>query len=286
MSQMIFYIANPFVREGSRLRTFAIFLGIIVGLWGSALLAQTTTANAAGQGNPGRQTFEAICAGCHGLDAKGGERGPDIATRQQIVQLSDDKLMEILRGGRPTAGMPPFEYLGNEKLKELLDYLRTLQGKGNTASLTGNPANGKTLFFGSARCSECHMVQGVGGFLGRDLSNYGATLSAAEIRANILKPGDSKFNKTASIAMSDGQKFSGVIRNEDNFSIQLQSFDGAFHFLNRSALARLEFLPDPIMPSDYASRLKPTEVDDLVSYLVTAAKTGQAKKEWRGEEEN
>jgi cytochrome c oxidase cbb3-type subunit III len=283
---MTFHIVKHFVRERSWLRTFAIFWGIMAGLCGNALVAQTMGANAAGQANAGRQTFEAICAGCHGLDAKGGERGPDIATRQQIVQLSDDKLMEILRGGRPAAGMPPFEYLGNAKLKEVLDYLRTLQGKGNTVSLTGNPANGKTLFFGSARCSECHVVQGEGGFLGRDLSNYGATLSAEEIRANIVKPSDSKFNKTVSIAMSDGQKFSGVIHNEDNFSIQLQSLDGGFHFLNRSAVAHLEFLPDPIMPANYSSRLKPSELDDLVSYLVTVAKTGQTKKEWRGEDEN
>lgn len=283
---MTFDMANHFVRERSRRQAFATLLGIIGGLWGSALLAQTTAANAARPGNPGRQTFEAICAGCHGLDAKGGERGPDIATRQQIVQLSDDKLMEILRGGRPAAGMPPFEYLGSAKLKDVLDYLRTLQGKGNAASPTGNPANGKTLFFGSARCSECHMLQGAGGFLGRDLSSYGATLSAAEIRSNILKPGDSKLNKTASIAMSDGRKFSGVIRNEDNFSIQLQSLDGGFHFLNRSAVAHFEFLPDPIMPADYNSRLKPSELDDLVSYLVTVAKTGQAKKQWQGEDEN
>jgi putative heme-binding domain-containing protein len=283
---MTFYIANHVVRERPWLRTLAIFWGIIAGLCGNAVFAQTMAANAASQPNAGRQTFEAICAGCHGLDAKGGERGPDIATRQQIVQLSDEKLMEILRGGRPAAGMPPFEYLGSAKLKDVLDYLRTLQGKGSTASVTGNPANGKTLFFGGARCSECHMVQGAGGFLGRDLSNYGATLSAAEIRANIVKPGDSKVNKTASIAMFDGQKFSGVIRNEDNFSIQLQSFDGAFHFLNRSAVAHLEFLPDPIMPADYSSRLKASELDDLVSYLITVAKTGQTKKEWQGEDEN
>jgi cytochrome c oxidase cbb3-type subunit III len=283
---MTFSIANHVERERSWLRTFAFFLAIIAGLWGNVVYSQTMAANATSQGNAGRQTFEAICAGCHGLDAKGGERGPDIATRQQIVQLSDEKLMEILRGGRPAAGMPPFEYLGSAKLKEVLDYLRTLQGKGSAASVTGNPVNGKSLFFGTARCSECHMVQGAGGFLGRDLSNYGATLSAEEILANIVKPSDSKFNKTASIAMSDGQKFSGIIRNEDNFSIQLQSLDGGFHFLNRSAVAHLEYLPDPVMPTDYKSRLKPSELDDLVSYLITAAKKGQAKKEWQGEDEN
>ena len=61
----------------------------------------------------GRQLFESVCAGCHGLDGRGGERGPDISTRQQVVQLSDADLLEILHGGRPAAGMPPFDSLGN-----------------------------------------------------------------------------------------------------------------------------------------------------------------------------
>jgi cytochrome c oxidase cbb3-type subunit III len=282
---MTFNTIQHFLRKCSRPKVFAVFFGIIGALWGLAVHAQAAP-NSASQGNAGRETFEAICAGCHGLDGKGGERGPDIATRQQIVQLSDDKLMEVLRSGRPSAGMPPFGYFGSSKLKELLDYLRSLQGKGKAVSVTGNPAKGKTLFFGSARCSQCHMVQGVGGFLGRDLSSYGTTLSAEEIRGTILKPGNNKSNKTASITMADGQKFAGVIRNEDNFSIQLQSTDGAFHFLNRSAVVHVDFLPDPIMPSDYASTLKPAELDDLVSYLIVVAKTGQAKKEGQGEDDN
>jgi cytochrome c oxidase cbb3-type subunit III len=221
--------------------------------------------------------FESVCAGCHGLDGRGGERGPDISTRQQIVQLSDGEILEILRGGRPAAGMPPFESFGSAKLKEVLDYLRTLQGKGTNVVLPGDPHNGKVLFFGKARCSECHMVHGAGGFIGRDLSSYGATVSPAEIRAKILKSGNTsnKANKSAVISMLDAQKFTGVIRNEDNFSIQLQSFDGTFHFLSRADVRKVDFLPTPIMPTDYATTLKPAELDDLISYLVTAAKTGK-----------
>jgi cytochrome c oxidase cbb3-type subunit III len=232
----------------------------------------------------GRQLFESACAGCHGLDGRGGERGPDIATRQQVVQLTDAEIMEILKGGRPAAGMPPFGSLGGVKLKALLSYLRSLQGKGSAAPVAGDPHNGKALYFGTARCSECHMMQGTGGFLGRDLSTYGATLSPAEIRSNIVRsgPNPSKANKTAVVTMRDSRKFSGVIRNEDNFSIQLQSFDGAFHFLNRSEVAQSEFLPEPIMPANYATTLKPSELDDIVSYLVNVARAGKSKNQADG----
>jgi cytochrome c oxidase cbb3-type subunit III len=241
--------------------------------------ASKTSQNAHPANGEARQVFESICAGCHGLDGRGGERGPDIATRPQVVQLSDAEILEILRTGRPAAGMPPFEAFGNAKLRGLLEYLRTLQGKGTAAALPGDARNGKALFFGKARCSECHMVRGAGGFIGRDLSVYGAALSPADVRSNIVRPATSpsRANKTAVVTMRDSHKFSGVIRNEDNFSIQLQSFDGVFHFLQRADVAQTEFLPEPLMPADYATTLKPAELDDLVNYLISVAKTGQAR---------
>ncbi len=242
--------------------------------------------NPQGSTSAGRQLFESVCAGCHGLDGRGGERGPDISTRQQIVQMSDADILEILRSGRPAAGMPPFGSFGETKLKQLLAYLRTLQGKGTVVALPGDPRNGKTLFFSKARCSECHMMQGTGGFLGRDLSVYGASLSPAEVRSNILRPSEAsnKANKTAVVDMRDSTKFSGVIRNEDNFSIQLQSPDGAFHFLNRSDVAQVTFLPEPIMPSDYDKTLTSSEFNDLVSYLLTATKKDRPKNQPEDEE--
>jgi cytochrome c oxidase cbb3-type subunit III len=254
-------------------------VGALLCLWaGSFLLhasAQAPT-NARPETNAGRQLFESVCAGCHGLDARGGERGPNIATRPQIAQLSDAALLDILRGGRPAAGMPPFDTLGATNLKELVAYLRVLQGQGAVAALPGDPRNGKTLFFGKARCSECHTMQGSGGFLGRDLSAYGVTPSPSEIRSGILHPDPAnKANQTAVISMRDSQNFTGVIRNEDNFSIQLQSPDGTFHFLARSAIAKIAFLPQPIMPTDYATTLKTAELDDLVSFIISASKAGK-----------
>ena len=260
----------------------AVVLGVLGFSFGQTTIAQTATASKPAQqsNNDGKLIFESICAGCHGLDGRGGERGPDIATRQQAVQLSDGKILEILREGRPAAGMPPFASLGGMKLKALLGYLRSLQGKGTKVALRGDPRGGKALFFSSARCSECHMVEGSGGFLGRDLSTYGATLSPAEIRENIVRlpDGANKANRTAVITMRNSNKYTGVIRNEDNFSIQLQSFDGTFHFLRRADVAQLELLPEPIMPTDYGRLLKPSELDDLVSYLVTVARATAKKR--------
>jgi cytochrome c oxidase cbb3-type subunit 3 len=223
----------------------------------------------------GRTLFDSTCAACHGLDGRGGERGPDIATRQQVVQLSDAETLVVLRNGKIAAGMPAFGSLGSVQLKQLLGYLRTLQGKGQdrTAALPGDAARGKALFFGKAGCSECHMVHGEGGFLGSELTSYGAAHSPGEIRNNIVGPVNSAnhANRMFTVTLRDLQRITGVIRNEDNFSIQLQSPDGTFHFVSKADLADLKMLPDPIMPTDYRKTLTAAELDDLVSYLVKEA---------------
>jgi cytochrome c oxidase cbb3-type subunit III len=249
---------------------------------------QSKAANAAPQTtSDGRQVFASRCSACHGLDGRGGERGPDIATRPQIVQLSDRQLDEILREGRPSAGMPPFVSLGSANLKTLLSYVRFLQGKDSATVLAGSAPNGKQLFFGKAKCADCHMVHGEGGFLGRDLSAYGATLSAREIRRYIIAPGESTTGgkHMATVKLHDSQQITGIIRNEDNFSLQLQLLDGTFRFLSKSEIAATQSSPEPIMPTNYGTLLTVSELDDLVKYLRTVAIPEAApKREWGDDE--
>ncbi|MGH9565867.1 MAG: c-type cytochrome [Candidatus Angelobacter sp.] len=219
----------------------------------------------------GRRTFETICASCHGLNGKGGERGPDIATRLEIVKLSDGQLLKILHDGKPQGGMPGFGGLGSVKLTEVLGYLRSLQGRRSTPAVVLNVGNGKEFFTGKGGCSGCHMVHGSGGFIGPDLSDYGATHSADDIR-NAILDADKRhgFRKAlAKATTKDGQQLSGLVRNEDNFSVQLQSLDGTFHLLQKSNLTELTFEPTPLMPSDYNSRLTQSELKQLVAYLLS-----------------
>lgn len=233
-------------------------------LCAAVLLTAVTRA----QDNPrlGESLFDSSCAGCHGLDGRGGEHAPDIATNPRVQQLADNDLLRIIRNGIPSAGMPAFRSaFTGQQLSAVLNYLRSLQGHKHVASVQGDAAKGRALFFGSARCSQCHMVNGQGGFLGADLSGYGKTHAAAEIRAAILNPGNSA--RTTVVTTRNGAKFTGVLRNEDNFSLQLQTPDGAFHFFDKSSLTRIERNAAPLMPGDYGQRLSKNELDDLVTYL-------------------
>ena len=82
-----------------------------------------------------------------------------------------------------------------------------------------------------------------------------------------------------------GEKVVGRIRNEDNFSLQLQTLDGTFDFITKSDLESLEYNSQPLMPSDYGSTLTPDELNDVISYLMKVANvsgSGTPKKadEW------
>src|SRR5258706_3299 len=136
----------------------------------------------------GRQVFENRCAGCHGIDGRGGERAPDIATSAKTQRRSDSELAQIINNGIPSAGMPSFSTLDASTSRALVKYLRFLQGRSGSTALPGNAQNGKAIFFGLARCSECHLAAGAGGFIASDLSSYGRSRPVEEIREAIIKP--------------------------------------------------------------------------------------------------
>jgi cytochrome c oxidase cbb3-type subunit 3 len=226
----------------------------------------------------GEHIFSSNCAACHGSDGRGGERAPDIATRQSVISRTDADLEAVVNKGLPGVGMPPFGYLGDQKVSDVVAYLRVLQGKVAMEKTTGDPHAGRELFYGKAECSKCHMVNGEGGFIATDLSTYGAGVSPANLRHLIVEP-DQNLQPTSmlvEVRTMNGQRISGLLRGEDNFNISLQSEDGRFHMYSKAKLAGIRYTSHSIMPTDYESKLSSKELEDLVSFLITTASTSQS----------
>ncbi len=74
--------------------------------------------------NEGKQLFDAQCATCHGVDGRGGERGPDIATARRASRPVEETA-RIITEGIPAGGMPPSN-LGVEQVTLVARYLRAL----------------------------------------------------------------------------------------------------------------------------------------------------------------
>ena len=189
--------------------------------------------------------------------------------------MSDADISRVVRDGVAVKGMPAFAgSLDPTEIREVAAYLRSLvQRGGQSVRLPGDPVAGKKLFFGKAACGQCHMVNGVGGFLGADLSAYASSHSVEEIRDAITNPNKNpeRREKTATVVTRSGERLTGIARNEDNFSLQLQTSDGAFHLLMKSDLEYIDYPAQSLMPADYAQRLGAHEISDLISFLMRTA---------------
>ena len=174
--------------------------------------------------------------------------------------------------------MPAFSELNQQQVHNIIGYLRSLQGSAGARDLPGDAARGKTIFFGSAGCSNCHTLAGNGGFLGPDLSSYGTNSSATVIREAITRRDrvEPAGYRSAVLTTLQGERLEGVIRNEDNFSIQFLTKDGTFHFFQRADLQKVETPGHSLMPSDYGDRLSATGLNDLVSYVIKSASSASA----------
>ncbi len=239
------------------------------GVTGIVVAQHSTNANPA-SASQGTVLFSSNCATCHGADGRGGEHAPDIATASDVQRLADQNLIGIIKNGIAGTGMPGFDWLGQDKVLAIAVYLRTLQGKTTSVALPGDPVRGEALFFGKAQCSECHMAHGKGGFIAADLSYIGADVGVHRIREVILDPGTAlpAQKRAVTVVTNSGQKFTGALRIDDNFSISMQTIDGGFHYFPKSQLTHVDIGSRSLMPGDYRSRLSDAEINDLASYLI------------------
>ena len=80
-------------------------------------------ANRPGAEAGGRKIFHERCATCHGEDARGTTKGPDLA--QPAVQAqTDGALFWKISGGNSRQGMPTFSFLPEAQRWQLVLHLR------------------------------------------------------------------------------------------------------------------------------------------------------------------
>lgn len=270
--------------EGLLLLVFvpsAIFLALCIASAAgmrAAPLAQTRAPSTPSLAT-GRQIFTTTCAACHGLDGRGGEHAPNIATRADVRRLSDQQLFRIVHDGAASGAMPAFgSTFSAAQIRSVVQYLRALQGAQSAAKLPGDPHAGKALFFGKAGCSGCHMVEGQGDFIANELTDYASSKSVQEIRAAIITPAPDprRRDRLATVTTKSGETLQGLVRNEDNFSLQLQALDGSYHLLDKSEIRSVTYDAQSLMPADYSTKLSPAELDAIVSYLMSSASTASA----------
>jgi cytochrome c oxidase cbb3-type subunit III len=236
-------------------------------------------------GNPraiheGASLFHANCSPCHGLNAKGGGRGPDLTAGRWVHGSTDADFFRTVTRGVPGTEMPANAFDDSE-IWTILAYVRSL-APAKSEAVSGDPVKGKKIFWETAGCSTCHMVQGSGGVLGPDLSRVGKARSvnylidsirepSKELSSGMLDPnnhyGLPLVYDTVTVVTADGQEIVGVARNEDTFSLQLIDINQHLQFFLKKNLREVTHERKSLMPAYSADTLKPAELQDLVAYL-------------------
>jgi len=212
----------------------------------------------------GRERYAAACGGCHGSTGKGG-RGPRLSGVTRLKNMPDKKMFETIQLGVQGTPMPPFS-LPDAQIWQLVSFIRNLNATAIDQEVTGDGAAGEALFFGSAQCSGCHMIRGRGGLLGPDLSNLASSRTVEAIQESLKAPSAFIEPGYAGVAAvtSYGQRASGILKNESNYSIQIQDSQGSFHSFLKSELKELIRRKKSLMP---APSLSEPELQDLLAFL-------------------
>lgn len=216
----------------------------------------------------GRQLYNQSCTVCHGLEGTIGDRGPALAAKRRYLRTGDDDLFGAIKNGIPGTLMPPAG-MADEDVWKVVAYIRSLRATASDEFVAGDVDHGEEVFRSKADCGNCHMIDGHGGLLGPDLTNIGAERSTRELRAALTtpRPAIPRGYQPVRLTLKSGENIDGIVKNEDNFSLQVMDKNYRIHLLERMEVNRIEYPKKSLMPSHYGSTLSAGDMQDLLAYL-------------------
>jgi putative heme-binding domain-containing protein len=260
----------------SRLRSVSHFFGafaVLIGPSAATAHSQQVRPQAAeSELAAGKRAFDANCARCHGIGGT-GNTGPSLA-QPSLPRARDDSLLRILiRSGIGGTEMPGSSWLSESDIRGISAYVRSL-GLLAASSVVGNEAHGRAVYEDQG-CESCHIVNGVGGVYGPELSSIGSRRSPAYLRRALLDP-SADFPRERNYQLfalvnavpREGPAVLGTRVNEDTYTIQLRDADGGMHSFRKAELKSLDrrFSSSPM--TSVRGKLSDAAVNDLVAYLA------------------
>ncbi len=219
----------------------------------------------------GEPLYQQNCAACHGQNARGGE-GPNL-TRSAIV-LHDEKgeeIGQVVKNGRPQAGMPAFPGLKPEEIYQIAEYIHqqveNAANRGLYRSLyanqrsqtSGDPKKGEEFF--AAHCASCHSPTG-------DLAHIASKYpQAATMQPLFLWPAR-KGAGEVTVRTASGETIKGTVIRLDDFDVAIRDVSGEYHHWPRD---RVTVEADDSLSGHRALLPKYTDSDihNITAYLLT-----------------
>ncbi len=228
-----------------------------------AALGAAQEADSGAQIASARDQFQRTCALCHGSNAEGTDRGPALAGNRRLRSISVSEIADVIKSGQ--GGMPSFP-LPSAELHAMAVFIKSLNATAFEMPPTGDVTAGESLFFGVGNCSQCHMAMGRGGTNGPDLSEIGRQLTVGELGQWLANPGARNVPgySVVNVQLRDGTSLRGFARGRGTHNLQLQTFDGRFHFLSEGEYTAITDEKSSFMPPFAGT---PEERRDLIAFL-------------------
>jgi cytochrome c oxidase cbb3-type subunit III len=233
----------------------------------------------------GEKLYNETCTACHGKDGTGGELGPPVAAQnRRYLRRTDDEIFDAIKNGITGTQMPPYTgQFTDDQIWRVTAYIRGLRGTAIDTPVAGDVAGGEAIFWGKGGCGSCHMVKAKGSILGPDLSNLAGTRKVQNIVDALTKQNhkiaaDGGTHDTTLLPMTtyqpvrittaDGKVISGILKNEDSFSLQVLGRDDLNLYRFKRSNVKVFYDPQSIMPHDWDKRLTPAEFQNLLAFLT------------------
>ena len=237
----------------------------------------------------GRSLWASHCVDCHGAQARGTEKGPNIIRTKTVnfdrsSPQAGSVLGPFLKAGHPTQSGKPASFTNDEVIalatflrQRVTDTMRwsTLFVPGNI--LVGDSRAGEAYFNGEGGCSTCHNATT------RSLQGIAARLDTpVDLQQRMLFPGPGRGGRgagaaggitsnrtTVTITPPSGPAVSGVLVEESEFYITFRDTDGTIRAVRRTPGMRVA-TNNPLQAHiDLLDRITDKQIHDLVAYLET-----------------
>lgn len=217
----------------------------------------------------GRSLFVANgCSFCHGVEARGGNGGPNLLRTQTVLRDNKGELIKTpIQKGVANTAMVAFA-LSDTQIADVAEFLHSFDAFGSdrvrlkpAVFTMGNPRSGQKYF--AAHCASCHAVTG-------DLKGIAARFAEPrDLQQHWLMP-RTKTPTRARVTQADGTVISGNLVRMDEFVVTLTQADGRERSLERNGdVPRVELDSPLAAHKSLLPVYRDDDIHDVTAYLET-----------------
>ena len=232
----------------------------------------------------GRKVWASECIDCHGTQARGGDKGPNLV--RSVVVLRDrygSQIGPFLKKGHTLQSGTPSANLTDAQVQDLAHFLRQKVNDGLRGSplfqvqniLTGDPKAGASYFNGDGKCTTCHSPTG-------NLAGIGTRLEPVDIQQRFLFPATGRGGRgrgapagpnpnavRVTVTPAGGTPITGVLVQMDDFYVTLRNADGAIQTIRRGPTVKVEKTDPLAFHNQLLDKVTDKNMHDVVAYLET-----------------